>query len=218
MNFFIQSPSKAVTAEVNKSHQLCVHSATVPELAHRSRTSADSFEFHPPRMSVPYNVDMMLVRLENISNDKLFCIHRVRYYYNGGDTAPYSSSCIVRMYIGTAASDGDATTGQFGAADVPHNLNIASRKKPEVAFSFWDGVSNARNGMSIGGVAYTNDQKGDQINCGFFAQGHSSIEFDGSLILSPGNVLGLSAEVEQDNAGGQVILVINGYFIGVDEV
>ena len=209
--FVISDPTTFRTAGVNADGRLKTHTAMETLMAYQSRVHAAAYEFHPPRFSLTNNVDMPLIWLKNISNENNFHIESLRIGSNGGDTTPHDKAIIVRTYLAADEPTTDVTTGQFGASDVPHTLNLASTRDAEIDFKFWDGTGT--DGMTISDVAYTTGQKGNQINCGFYAQGQTEWRFRGSLILSPGSIMMLTAEIEQDTDSGQVIVVVSGFFL-----
>lgn len=197
-------------AGVNEDGQLDVQSITLSEFAYQSAFKGKAYEFHPPRFTLVNDVDMPLLYLKNISESEFFRVEQIRVSTNGGNTTPHDKAIIVRSWRNTETPTTNVTTGQFGAAATPHSLNLASQINPPLDFRFWDGLGTL--GMTIGGLAMTSTQKGQQVNCGFFSQGMTQWEYGGSLIISPQTVMMLTAEIEQDGDAGQIVISVLGYF------
>lgn len=209
MEFFIvDGTGKAYPAKVNELNQLVVLASAIPHVGYISQRTKRAYEFHPPRFTIlQANGEMPIAYITNNSVSRDFVIHKVKVYWNGGAVSPHDKVIQLRTFRDMATPTTNITSGQFGASNSPHNLNLGSNLKAEITFLFWDKLGTL--GMTIANAAYTSTTKGAQINCGFFRSGYTPWDYEDALILSPGAVLGITAEAAQGD--GDVIIVIVGY-------
>lgn len=199
----IKDPLTNTSAGVTDNGQLKGYSVTFSEMAYISERYADAFELHPHRFQGITSTEKFLVYFENIHSKKNFHIRSIKVWNNGGNSS-YNRCFITRFYVGTETPSANAVTGKFGAGNLPHNVNLASQRNPDLDFRFWDNVGS--------GMTLPNTVKGEQLFCLLPSVGLSELKFEGFLI-PPGKKCSISALAEDgDAASYNAIIVISGFF------
>lgn len=197
---------KAVFAQVTPKGELLVHGSSDPEISKISEIDRLSFEFHPHSFSLPAGVYIPVLYMKNTSSDMNFHIESVRFGWNGGDTT-FIRTMGFRMYRSMTKPDANVVEGKFGVGDGPHNLHLGSEVEPQMDMSFFDNTGAL--GMTMSGVAMSDTELGDQINCGPLDKGSTPLDYHGALIMPPSMSFGIGLK---GGEAGKGICVIKGYY------
>lgn len=181
---------KGTLAGVNDRNELLTSTRTKTEMSEVSVKDGKAFLMATPSLSVTATLGSMFYYKNTSTTDK-FHINLLIGTWNGGDTN-HNRAMMAVLYKNPGAPTANNTVSAMG------NANFSSAISGEGDVNYWDGVGTGMTLSSAGTAA------------GFlWIKNMEIIETSGSIIIGPGQSLGVSAQGEEV---GKCTFLVTGWY------